>query len=306
MTETKTVHVELIPVTTISPSLYQARKVFDPEALQSLADSMAHEGQLQPVVVRQVTSHKSQVTGVDSANESSPNLLLDTWNLKYELVSGERRWRAAQMLGWETIEAKIISTVSEAEAAAKGLIENIQREQLNPIEEAQGFAELLKLDTTYWTQEQIAKTIGRTQAYISQSLKLLELPESIRQNISRLILSRSHGLELLRLPTPELQLQVAEMIPGRLTREETREVINALLEKGQATKTLKHPDPLAPLWKKVKEELQADSHSQWKVHYKGDLQWNFQAKLDPSTSMEADKKLGQFFLRLGHLLGAAE
>jgi len=132
-----------LPIDQIVPSAYQARKEFDAEAIAGLAASMKQEGQLQPIVVRQVTSIKSQVTGVDSSNkEALPNLPLDTCH--FELVSGERRLRAAKLLGWTTIEAKIISTVSEAEAAAKGLIENIQRENLNPIEEAQGFCGALQ------------------------------------------------------------------------------------------------------------------------------------------------------------------
>src|SRR5258708_5397895 len=101
-----------IPLAQIAPSPHQARKDFDPAALQGLADSMKAEGLLEPVLVRQVGD-------------------------SFELISGERRFRAAKLLGWTTIGAKVIQTVSEAEAAAKGMVENLQRADLNPIEEPQ-------------------------------------------------------------------------------------------------------------------------------------------------------------------------
>src|SRR5258708_4823867 len=159
-----------IPLAQIAPSPHQARKDFDPAALQGLADSMKAERLLEPVLVRQVGD-------------------------SFELISGERRFRAAKLLGWTTIEAKVIQTVSEAEAAAKGMVENLQRADLNPIEEAQGFQALNQLDPDYWDQPKIAKISGRSQEYISLSLKLLGLAPEVAESIRRRILSRSHGLE---------------------------------------------------------------------------------------------------------------
>ncbi len=178
---------QTIPVDQIKPSPHQARKVFDEEALKGLAESMKQEGLMQPIAVRKVG---------------------DT----YELISGERRLRAAKLIGWPAIDAKIIKTVSEGEAAAKGLIENLQREDLNAIEEARGFEELNHLDPAYWTQEQIGKVTGKGQTYVSESLGLLRLPESVQDFIARAILSRSHGELLLRLPTPKQQEAVANLI----------------------------------------------------------------------------------------------
>src|SRR5204863_2712710 len=122
---------------------------------------------------------------------------------RYELISGERRYRAARLLGWTEIEAKVIQTISEAEAAAKGMVENLQREDLNPIEEAEGFKTLNQLDQKYWTQEKIGQVAGRSQTHVSQSTKLLGLPEALLGNIRARILSRSHGLELARRPHKE-------------------------------------------------------------------------------------------------------
>src|SRR5579871_1428732 len=146
---------QTFPVYHFASSPHQARKVFDEDALQALAESMKQEGLLQPITVRQVGDG-------------------------YELISGERRLRAAKMIGWPVIDAKVIKTVSEGEAAAKGLIENLQREDLNAMEEARGFEDLNRLDPAYWTQEQIGKITGKGQTYVSESLGLLRLPESVQ------------------------------------------------------------------------------------------------------------------------------
>src|SRR3954470_1709250 len=147
-----------IPVGRVRPSVYQARKIFNEQAMKALAESLRHEGLIQPVVVR--------ASGDD-----------------YELVSGERRLRAAKMIGWETISARIISVVSEGEVAAKGLVENLQRKNLNPIEEADGFAELQRTDPRYWTQDRIGRVCGKDRTYVTRSLKLLTLPPSILEKV---------------------------------------------------------------------------------------------------------------------------
>jgi ParB family chromosome partitioning protein len=197
---------QLIQITKVKPSRHQARKDFSEEALKGLAESMKQEGLQNPITVRQVGD-------------------------EFELVAGERRLRAAKLLGWTAIEAKIIQTVSEAESAAKGLLENLQREDLNPIEEAEGFAELNQLDSGFWTQEQIAKVTGRTQTYISRSIALLGLPEPIIQNMRARIFSRSHGLEFIRLQTQETQLEAfKEVSDKKLNWEATRKLVDQMLE----------------------------------------------------------------------------
>src|SRR5713101_6295792 len=114
MSEPSKVVIQDIPVENIKPSPHQARKEFDPEGIKSLAQSMQSEGLIQPIIVRAVAAGA------------------------YELIAGERRLRAAKLLGWTSIDAIIQSSVSDQDAAIKGLIENLQREDLNPIEEAQG------------------------------------------------------------------------------------------------------------------------------------------------------------------------
>jgi ParB family transcriptional regulator, chromosome partitioning protein len=218
--------VKLLPVEQIQSSPYQARKNFDPENLQGLADSMKEEGLLQPIVVQ-------------------PS------NGSFQLISGERRYRAAKLLNWPTIEAKVVQTVSEADAAAKSLVENLQRLDLNPIEEAEGFDRLAKLDPNYWTQPRIAKITRKTQGYISQSLKIRGLPGSVIESIRRLILSRSHALELQALDDPQKQEAAAkEVVDKDLSIKETRKLVASLLNKAPEPAAAKAGKPLEDLvWK---------------------------------------------------------
>jgi ParB family chromosome partitioning protein len=126
--------IQQIPINQIRPSTHQVRKDFDEAGIKSLADSIEKEGLIQPVTVRKVDGG-------------------------FELVAGERRFRAIKNLGRDTIEARIIETISEAAASANGLVENLQRKDLNPIEEAEGFSALNKMDPSYWTQEQMASVL---------------------------------------------------------------------------------------------------------------------------------------------------
>ena len=218
ITEVRPAVFQSISIDQIRPAAHQARKTFDEESIKALADSMKEEGLLQPITVRQ---------GGDD----------------YELISGERRLRAAKLLGWTSIDAKIIQTVSEAEAAAKGMVENLQRVDLNPIEEAEGFKELNQLDPKYWDQPQIGKITGRSQEYVSLSLKLLGLPQTVLESIRRRILSRSHALELLRFSDPKQQEEAANQAVAKgLSQKETRQLVGYMLDKGKSTSH----DPSAP------------------------------------------------------------
>jgi ParB family chromosome partitioning protein len=198
-----------IPIDKFLPSPHQARLVFDQEKLQSLANSMKEEGQLEPVLVKQK----------DGA---------------YELIFGERRLRAARLAGLAFLDARIITPVSEAEATAKGLLENLQREGLTPIEEARGFQELNQLDSVYWTQAKIGDLTGKGQTYVSESLRLLKLPQEIQDDITRVILTRSHGELLTSLPTQEIQINMSKKIKekGWSVRETEKQIALFLKEQG--------------------------------------------------------------------------
>jgi len=246
-----------MPLSQIKLSPYQARKHFNENTLRTLAESMRHEGLIEPVVVRPVE------TG-------------------FELISGERRFRAARMLGWANIETKVIKTVSEAEAAAKGLIENLQRESLNPIEEAEGFSLLNRLDPKYWTQDKIAEVAGKDKSYVSRSFSLLELPKWVKDQLQHDNFSRSHAIELTRLPSPELQIEAAKQM-GELSYKETQSLINSILKrKNNAKLTRKQNarvDPLQQVWETM-------PRNNWQVTYQAKT-WNFRFKADSAEARES-------------------
>ena len=212
--------IQQIPVDQIHPSRHQARKDFNEEDDKQLADSIGKEGLIQPITVRKVEGG-------------------------YEAIAGERRLRAVKSLGWPTIEARVIEVVSEAAACAKGLVENLQRKDLNPIEEAEGFQNLNQLDSGHWTQEEIGKVAGKGHNYISQSLGLLKLPQSVQDNSRRRELTRSAALELLRLTDPKQQEEVAKQaVDHNLSVKETRKLVDQMLG-GGGKKAAKNEEPAA-------------------------------------------------------------
>src|SRR5262249_43251344 len=273
-----------IAVAQIRPSPHQARKFFDEENLWQLAESLRQEGLIQPITVRKLLPM--------AGDREDPG---------FELVSGERRLRAAKLLDWDTIEARVISVISEGEVAAKGLIENLQRVDLNPMEESEGFAQLNTVDPTYWTHERIAQVTGKSRVYITQSLSLLRLPEAIKEDVRRRTYSRGHALELARLPGSSMQLSVAKMIPDRLTRAQTRKLIDSILlgkkslqlnKPGTMTSNLAlgEEDPLADLWPDFILNPWITTPGSLRVKYLGDWKWSFEIpgppedleKLNPS------------------------
>ncbi|KXU37843.1 chromosome partitioning protein ParB [Cephaloticoccus capnophilus] len=166
-----------IPVFQIEPSPYQARRVFAPEALRELAESIQSEGLLQPIVVRRVEDAEAGASGV-----------------RYQLVAGERRWRAFQGLNLKAIPARVVEA-GDASSAALGLIENLQRDGLNPIEEAHGFASLIRdFDLT---QEAAADRVGRSRASVANTLRLLSLDEELQGYLAKGLLSTGHAKVLL-------------------------------------------------------------------------------------------------------------
>jgi ParB family chromosome partitioning protein len=163
-----------IAVHAIEPSPYQARREIPPEQLGELAESIRSEGLLQPIVVRKVGD-------------------------KYQLIAGERRWRAFQLLKIKSIPARIVEA-SNASSAALGLIENLQREGLNPIEEAHGYASLIRdFDLT---QESAAERVGKGRATVANSLRLLSLEPDLQGYVAKNMLSVGHAKVLLGVEDP--------------------------------------------------------------------------------------------------------
>ena len=205
-----------VAINDIQPGRYQARVQMDDEALQELADSIKAQGVIQPVIVRE--------HGLS----------------QYELIAGERRWRASQLAGLTEIPV-VIKTISDETALAMGLIENLQRENLNPIEEAQGLKRLA--DEFGLTHETIAKAVGKSRSAISNSLRLLSLPEPVQEMLYHRHLEMGHARALLTLPVVE-QLELAQKAVknGWSVREVERRSQLAQQAKKNSTEKTVHPD----------------------------------------------------------------
>lgn len=208
-----------VAVADIRPGRYQPRSQWDEEGLQELADSIKAQGVIQPVIVRE--------HGVS----------------QYELIAGERRWRASVMAGLSEIPA-VVKNINDEAALAMGLIENIQRENLNPIEEAQGLKRLI--DEFGLTHETVAQAIGRSRSAVSNSLRLLALPQPVQELIYARHLEMGHARALLPLPVMvQLDLANKAVRNGWSVREVERRSRLAQQEKREtvSTKTT-NPDVL--------------------------------------------------------------
>ncbi|MEX0325263.1 MAG: ParB/RepB/Spo0J family partition protein [Puniceicoccaceae bacterium] len=199
-----------IPINRITPNPHQPRREFHEESLNELAESIRSEGLLQPVVVR---ARKD----------------------KFELIAGERRWRACQKLKLKQIPARVIEA-SESSSAVLSLIENLQRENLNPIEEAMGYASLIRdFDLT---QEQVAERVGRSRASVANALRLLQLQREIQAYIIKGLLSVGHAKVLLGLDDLETRLLLSRQSieRGWSVREIERQVERAKVHKERPQK----------------------------------------------------------------------
>ena len=177
-----------LPIAEVAPNKVQPRQVFDEEAMAELVHSITEVGLLQPVVVRQTGEHS------------------------YELVMGERRWRAAQEAGLETIPA-IVRETDDADMLRDALLENLHRSQLNPLEEAAAYSQLL--EDFSCTHDELASRIGRSRPQISNTIRLLKLSPAVQRRVAAGVLSAGHARSLLAVEDPELQDRLA----GRVVAE---------------------------------------------------------------------------------------
>lgn len=169
-------------VSELEPNRDQPRKQFSEESISALADSIQQYGMLQPILVRPM-------------------------GLNYQIVAGERRWRAARMLGLDEVPV-IIRELSDEETMAVALIENLQRENLNPIEEASGYVSLI--ENYGMTQEEVSKQVGKSRSAIANAMRLLQLPEEIRRMVEDGELSAGHGRALLAIADEKLMMETAQ------------------------------------------------------------------------------------------------
>lgn len=215
------------PVERIKPAPEQPRLRFEETALESLAESIRTHGVLQPLVVRP--------DGED-----------------FILIAGERRFLAAKRAGLPAVPV-VIRDVPEPAAYELSLVENLQRSDLDSVEEARAFAHLVE-DFDY-THEEVANRVGKSRSAVSNTLRLLELPPEILELITRQFLSSGHARALLSLPTDALRFQVVEEIraQGYSVRQTERRVA-ALLEAPQGPAPVKRPDALEPYFRQVQDE----------------------------------------------------
>ncbi|RLL41742.1 nucleoid occlusion protein [Oceanobacillus piezotolerans] len=199
-----------IPVKNIIPNQYQPRTLFDEEKIKELAQTIHTHGMIQPIVVRK------------------------TQEDKYEIIAGERRWRAVQSLGWDHISA-IIREMTDTETASVALIENLQREELTVIEEAYAYAKLLEMHSL--TQEALAQRLGKNQSTIANKLRLLKLPEEVHGALMNKSITERHARSLIKLKDKEKQLEILELIiENDLNVKQTEERVAKLLEPKEETK----------------------------------------------------------------------
>ena len=218
------------PIEEIRPNRSQPRKTFSDEKLEELAASIREKGIIQPLVVRRKTDH-------------------------YELIAGERRWRAAQKAGLREVPV-VIQDVSDDTALEMALIENIQREDLNAVEEAEAYQALL--DTFGLSQEELAQRVGKERSTVANSLRLLRLPAEIKRDVAEDRLSMGHARALLALDSPEQMKKGRDKILKRELTVRQAEGFIKKLKTGKTQKPVKHPEPhLADIVEQLKRHFKA-------------------------------------------------
>lgn len=193
----KNKQIQDIELDKIVPNRYQPRREFSDDSIKELAETLDKDGLLQPIVVRE--------DGED----------------QYEIIAGERRYRAAKSLNWETIPA-IVNNMNDDQAASLALIENLQREDLNPIDEAKAYTNLMKLNDL--TQTALAKDMGKSQSYVANKLRLLKLDDDVQKALVEGKITARHGRALLNLSDDDQERVLKEIEEKGLNVNQTEEI----------------------------------------------------------------------------------
>ncbi len=234
--------VEKVPVEAIVPGAYQPRQQFDEAALQDLAESIKQQGLVQPIVVK--------TTGEE----------------QYEIIAGERRWRAAQLAGLKSVPV-IIRQADNQATIAMALIENIQREDLNPIETAMGLKQFM--EEFALTQKEVAEAVGRSRTGVTNLLRLLKLPQSVQDALHQEKLTMGHARAIITLPE-ELLLEIAEKIlqKGWSVRETEAYVQSLLVSKGGKEKNKKQKPTIPESVQQHQQQLSERLGHQVKINHR--------------------------------------
>ena len=254
---------KLVNLNEIEPKRDQPRKHFDEEALKELADSIAMHGVIQPLLVRPLSDGG------------------------YQLIAGERRWRASRMAGLSQVPV-VVREMTDEEAIELALIENLQREDLNPIEEAEGFK--LLMDTYSFTQEQAAEKVGKSRPAVANALRLLFLPQTVLDMVKQGIISSGHARTLIPLTDEKLIIKLAEEISQKeLSVRETERIVKTLLKpKNEIVKKKSKRDPYYDECEiAIREELGRKAKINVSRGNKGSIEIEFFSKEDLQSILEA-------------------
>ncbi|MCQ4348894.1 ParB/RepB/Spo0J family partition protein [Pseudomonas stutzeri] len=222
--------LQQLPVEALQRGKYQPRRDMDPQALEELAQSIRRQGLMQPVVVRPLDAER------------------------YEIIAGERRWRACQLAGLQRIPA-LVREVGDEAAIAMALIENIQREDLNPIEEA---AALQRLQQEFQlTQQQVAEAVGKSRVSVANLLRLIALPEEVKTLLARGDLEMGHARALLGLPAARQAEGARHVVARGLTVRQTEALVRQWLGGRSESEALKTDPDIARLEQRLAERLGA-------------------------------------------------
>ena len=231
-----------LPISQVEPGLNQPRKRFDADALADLTESIRTHGIIQPLTVRRLS------TGY------------------YQIIAGERRWRAAKAAGLAEVPAVIIEA-DDRKVMELGLIENLQREDLNPAEEARGYHVLM--EEYGLTQEQVAQRMGKSRPAITNTLRLLALPEDLMKLVEEGQLSAGHARAILAAPTAALQRQAAKaVIDGQLSVRQTEALVKSL-QKEKKIKEKPAAEDISLYLGELEKDLSGQMGRKVKINHKG-------------------------------------
>lgn len=215
-----------VEVSKITPNRFQPRKVFEPTAIKELAETIEAHGLLQPIILREYEDGK------------------------YEIIAGERRFRAVNELGWERVPG-IVEKMNDKETASLALIENLQREQLSSVEEAQAYRDLMELNGL--TQTALAKGMGKSQSFVANKLRLLKLIAPVQNAILDRRISERHGRAMLELNEDQQRDVLMQIVNDKLNVKQTEDLVAQVLGKTSVEET---PAPATTPTKKPKKKKQ--------------------------------------------------
>ncbi len=238
---TDTEQVLALPVSQLQAGKYQPRHIMDDQALRDLSESIKAQGVIQPIVVRPIAINK------------------------YEIIAGERRWRAARIAGLSTVPA-LVRVIPDQAAMAMALIENIQREDLNPIEEASALQRLI--EEFALTHEQVAQAVGRSRAAVSNLLRLLGLAKEVRAQLERGELEMGHARALLALNAEDQRKLGSLIVLRELTVRQAESTVREWLANGSSASPLRNKSRVDPDTLRIQKKLSACLGTAVKVDHK--------------------------------------